>query len=106
MAVVANERAGAERARALAQPPQPKHAPTVAMSLEQLLTVEAPPEEEVLEAATLPVTQEQSGERAAELKPNAVLVDSSGGLTADTDTGTLVPSLPDELRRVNSLLVH
>ena len=42
VAVAANSRAEGDRARALAQPPQPNTAATMAMSLEQPLTVEAP----------------------------------------------------------------
>ena len=64
----------------------------MSMSLEQPLMVETPADEEFPEAATLPVTPEQSGEHAAELTLNAVLADPSGELTIDTDSETLVPS--------------
>ena len=60
-AVAANSRADAEQTMALAQPPHSNPATTMAMSLEQPLTVEAPTEEEVPEAATILVTPEQSG---------------------------------------------
>ena len=63
----------------------------MAMSLEQPLTVEAAPVDEVLENAAMPVTPDQSGEHAAKLTPNAALVDTTRGLTIDTDTDTLVP---------------
>ena len=66
--------------------------PTVAISLEQPLTVEAHVEEETPEAGTLSVTPEQSGEDAAELTPSAALVEPIGGLTIDRDTETWVPS--------------
>ena len=56
----------------------------MAMSLEEPLTVEAPAEQETPEAATLPVTREQSGEDAAELTSNATLVDP----TIDRNTET------------------
>ena len=92
MAVAANNRAEAEFAWTLAQPPQLNLVPTLTMSLEQPLTVEVPAKEDTPRAATLPVTLEQSGENAAELTPNAVLFDPIGGLTIDTDTATLVPS--------------
>ena len=64
MAVAGNDRAEAERARTVTQQPQPNPPPTMTMSLEQPLTVEAPAEEEIPEATTLPVTPEQSGEHA------------------------------------------
>ena len=38
------------------------------------------------------MTPEQSGEHAVELTPNAVLFESIGGLTINTDTKILVPS--------------
>ena len=40
----------------------------------------------------MPVTPDQSGEHAAELTPNAALVDPIGELTIDTDAETVVPS--------------
>ena len=64
----------------------------MAMSLEQPLTVEAAPVEEAAEDTAIPVNRDQSGEHAAELTPNAVLVDSIGELTIDTDEDTVVPS--------------
>ena len=63
------------------------------MSLEQPLSVEAATvEDEVLEDAAMSVTPDQSGEHAAELTPNAALVDPIGSLTIDTDIETVVPS--------------
>ena len=91
VAVTANGRAEAERARAWAQLLQTNPAPTMAMSLEHLLSVEAPAEK-VPEAAAVPVTPEQLGEHAAELTPNAALVEPIGGLTIYADTKPLVPS--------------
>ena len=67
--------------------------PTMAMSLEQSLTVEAAPVNEVGENAAMPVIPYQSGELAAELTPTAALVYPIGGLTIDTDTDTILPSL-------------
>ena len=69
-------------------------APTMAMSLEQPLTVDAVPvEEEVAEDETaMPVTTSPSGEHAAELTPNVELADPIGELTIDTDAETIVPS--------------
>ena len=64
----------------------------MAMSLEQSLTVEAAPVNEVGENAAMPVKTYQSGELAAELTPTAALVDPIGGLTIDTDTDTILPS--------------
>ena len=64
----------------------------MAMSLEQPLTVEAPAEEEILEAATVPVTPEQSDDHPDELTPNAVVAHPIGTLTIDIDTETVVPS--------------
>ena len=90
--VTANDRAEAERAWTLAQPLQPNPAPTMAMSLEQPLTVEALAEEQIPEAAALPVTPEQSGEHAAELTPTALLVDPIGGLSIYAHTETLAAS--------------
>ena len=87
MAHAANSRAEVERTRAFEQPPLPNL--TMAMSLEQPLTVEAAPvEAEVLEAAALPIMSDQLGEHAAELTPNAAVVDPIGGLTIET----IVPS--------------
>ena len=91
MAVAAASRAEAERARALAQPPNPT--PTMAMSLDQQLTVDAPDDAvELSERVDQPMTADQSGEHAAELTPNAALVEPIDGLTLDTDTETLVSS--------------
>ena len=84
--------AEAERTRAQAQPPQPNPAPTMAMSLGQSLTVEAAPVNEEVVDNTIPRTQNQSGEQAAELTPDAALVDPIESLTLDTDTETVVPS--------------
>ena len=78
MAVAASDRAEAERARTLAQLPQPNPAQTMANSLEQPFTVEASAEEENPEAATRPATPRQSGEHATEVTPNAVLADPTG----------------------------
>ena len=64
----------------------------MAMSLEQPLTVEVAAVEEVAENTAMTVTpDDQSGEHAAELTPNAVLVDPIGELTTDTDAETVVP---------------
>ena len=92
VALAATSRAGAEGSRNFAPPPQPNPTPTMAMSLEQPLTVEAAPADEVRENAAMLVIPDQSGEHAAELTPNAALVDPIGGLTIDTDTDTNVPS--------------
>ena len=90
VALAATSRAEAERAQKYApQPSQSTAAPTMAMSLEQPLTVEAAPVEDVTEA--MPVTPDQSGEHAAELTSSAVLVDPIGELTIDTDAETVVP---------------
>ena len=69
-------------------------APTMAMPLEQPLTVDAAPvEEEVAEDETaMPVTPSPSGEHAAELTPNVELADPIGELYIDTDPETIVPS--------------
>ena len=89
----------AERAQRYApQPSESTAAPAMAMSLEQTLTVEAAPEEEVAEDTAMLVTPDQSGEHAAELTPNAALVDPIGELTIDTDAETVVPSPADVLR--------
>ena len=61
------------------------------MSLEQPLTVEAAPVDEVRENAAMPVTPDQFGEHATELTPNTALADMIGGLKVDTDTETIVP---------------
>ena len=91
--LAAATRADTERAQKYApQPSQSTAAPTMAMSLEQPLTVKAAPVEEVAEDTAMPVTIDQSGEHAAELTPNAVLVDPIGELTVDTDAETVVPS--------------
>ena len=82
-------RAETRRSRTFA-PPYPT--PTMAMSLEQPLTVEAAPADEVREDAAMPLIPDQSGEHAAELTPKAAIVDPIGGLTINTDTGTIVPS--------------
>ena len=63
-----------------------------AVSLEQPLTVEAAPVDEVTEDTAMSVTPDQPGEHVAELTPNAVLVDPIGELTVDTDAETVVPS--------------
>ena len=92
VALAANHRAEEKRvARYAPQPPQP---PTMAMSLEQPLTVEANPNEaEVTEDDTaMPVTPSSSGEHAAELTPNVELTEPIGDLTIDTDVETVVPS--------------
>ena len=89
----------AERAQRYApQPSESTAAPAMAMPLEQTLTVEAAPEEEVAEVTAMLVTPDQSGEHAAELTPNAALVDPIGELTIDTDAETVVPSPADVLR--------
>ena len=69
-------------------------APTMAMPLEQPLTVDAAPvEEEVAEGETaMHVTPSHSGEHAAELTPNVELAEPLGELTIDTDAETTVPS--------------
>ena len=54
--------------------------------------MEAPVEDKIQETLALPITPDQSGEHAAELTPNAALVDPFGGLTIDTDTEPTVPS--------------
>ena len=90
--VASSSRAEAERATTFAQPPQLDPAPTMAMSLKQPLTVKAPAEEGAPEQADPPVTPDRSGEHAAELTPNAALVDPIGGLTMETDTETFLPS--------------
>ena len=94
VALAANHRAEEERAQPYApQQSQSTAAPTMAKSLEQPLTVEAVPVEEVAEDYTaMPVTPNQSGEHAAELTPNAALADPIGELTIDTDAETVVPS--------------
>ena len=69
-------------------------APTMAMSLEQPLTVDpAPAEAEVAEDETaMPVTPSPSGEHAAEPTANVELAEPVGELTIDTDAETIVPS--------------
>ena len=61
------------------------------MSLEQPLTVEAAPVNEVRENAAMPVNSDQYGEHTGELTPNAALVCPIGGCTIGTDTDTIVP---------------
>ena len=95
VALAANQRS--EKERAAQYPPQMSQtaaAATMAMSLEQPLTVDATPaEEEVTEDETaMPVTPSPSGEHAAELTPNVELADPIGDFTIDTDAETVVPS--------------
>ena len=92
VALAANHRAEEERAARYA--PQPLQPPTMAMSLEQPLTVEANANEaEVTSDNTaMPVTPSPSGEHAAELTPNVELAEPIGDLTIDTDAETVVPS--------------
>ena len=95
VAIAANHRAEEERAARYApQTSQITAAPTMAMSLEQPLTVDAAPvEAEVAEGETaMPVTPSPSGELAAELTPNVELADPIGELNIDTDAETIVPS--------------
>ena len=76
---------------ALAQPQNPT--PTMAISLDQLLTVDAPAETvEPSEPMDQPMSPEQSGEHAGEFTPNVVLFEPIDGLTVDTDTENLVSS--------------
>ena len=73
MAVAAASRAEAECARALAQPHNPT--PTMAMSLTQPLTVDAPANaEEPSAPVNQLLTPVQSGEQAAELTTMAAFV--------------------------------
>ena len=84
----------AEEERVARYAPQLSQPPTMAMSLEQPLTVEGNPNEaEVTENDTAtPVTPSPSGEHAAELTPNVELAEPIGDLTIDTDVETFVPS--------------
>ena len=85
VAVAAASRIEAERARALSQFPQ-NSASTMAMPLDQQVTVDAPTEvAEPLEPAEL-------GEQAHELTPDAAFVEPIDGLTIKTNTETLVSS--------------
>ena len=86
MAFAATGQAEAERARALS--PQPQNSvPTMALSLEQPLTVGVPTEvAEPTEPANQKVTPGQSREHDADLTLNAALVEPIDGLTIDTDT--------------------
>ena len=92
VALAANHRVEEERVARYA--PQPSQPPTMAMSLEQPLTVEANPNEaEVTEDDTaMPVTPSPSGEHAAELILNVELAEPISDLTIDTDVGTVLPS--------------
>ena len=92
VALAANHRAEKERVARYA--PQPSQPPTIAMSIEQPLIVEANPNEaEVTEDETaMPVTPKPSGEHAAELTPNEELAEPIGNLTIDTDVESVVPS--------------
>ena len=95
VALAANRRAEEERAARYApQISQTAAPPTMAMSLEQPLTVySAPMEAEVTEDETaMPVTPSPSGEHAAELTPKVELAEPIGELTIDTDAETIVPS--------------
>ena len=95
VALAANHRAEEERAeRCAPQMSQSAAPPNMAMSLEQLLTVNAAPvEAEVAEDETaMPVTPSPSGEHAAELTPNEELAEPIGELTIDTDAETTVLS--------------
>ena len=92
IALAANHRAEEERVARYA--PRTSQPPTMAMSLEQPLTVDANPmEAEVAEGETaMPVTPSPSGEHAAELTPNVELAEPIGDLTIDTDVEVVVPS--------------
>ena len=92
VALATNHRAEEERVARYA--PQQSQPPTMAMSLEQPLTVEANTNEaEVTEDNTaMSVTPSPSGEHAAELTPNVELAEPIGDLTIDTDVETVVPS--------------
>ena len=95
VALAANHRAEEERAARYApQMSQTAAPPTMAMSLEQPLTVNADPmEAEVAEDETaMPVTPSPFGEHAAELTPNVELAEPIGELTIDTDAESIVPS--------------
>ena len=88
IALAANHRAEEERVAWYA--PQTSQPPTMAISLEQPLTVDDDPmEAEVAEGETaMPVTPSHSGEHAAELTPNVELAEPMGELTIDTDVET------------------
>ena len=75
-----------------AQLSQSTAAPTMAMSLEQPLTEDAAPMEEVTGRTAMHVTPDQAGEHAAEITPNAALAVPIGELTINTDAETIVPS--------------
>ena len=92
VALAANHRA--EEERAARYTPQPLQPPTMAMSLEQPLTVEANTNEAEVTAdnTAMPVTPSPSGEYAAELTPNEELAGPIRDLTIDTDAQTVVPS--------------
>ena len=96
VALAAACRAKAERALQYAPPPaQATAAQTMALSLEQPLTVEATPMQEVIDNTAMPVNPDQSGEHAAEFTPNAALTDTIvpiRELTIDTDAETVIPS--------------
>ena len=80
----------AERA-ALAQQQNPTT--TMAICLDQLLTVDAPAETvKPSEPMDQPMRPEESGEHAGEITPSAVLVEPIDVLTIDTDTENLVSS--------------
>ena len=85
VALAAACRAEAERAlRYAPQSSQSTATPTMAMSLEHPLTMEAAPVQELAENTAMPVTPDQSGQHAAELTHNAALADPTGELTIDT----------------------
>ena len=95
VALAATHRAEKERAARYApEISQTAAPPTMAMSLEQSLPVNAVPvDAEVAEDETaMPVTPSPSGEHAAELTPNIELVEPIGDFTIDTDAETFVPS--------------
>ena len=73
-------------------PAQSTAAPTMAMSLEQPLTVAATPIEGVTDNAAMPANTDQSGEHAAKPTPNEALTDPIGELTIVTDAETTIPS--------------
>ena len=95
VALAANHRAEEERATRYApEMSQTAAPPTMAMSLEQPLTVNADPIEAAVteDETAMPVTPSPYGEQAAELTPKVELAEPIGELTIDTDAETVVPS--------------
>ena len=95
VALAAACRTEAERALQYAPPPaQSTAAPIMAMSPEQLLTVEATPKQGIIDNTAMPVNPNQSGEHPAKLTPNAALTDPIGSVPSPTRRATVSDASP------------